>query len=212
MRALQEAQRLSQPALCGSGFALEQVGSGGILQTHVSAHGQAQGGRSRRPQAGAADLHHADQRRGVHRPGPGLLRGTLPGTRLASAHPTRQRLALAGQAAAMRQYLPVALTSRYMPPPSACLSPPGLPVWRVFLVKVSFSATVASCDGICIGGTSTYRQKYRQIDGIHGIGWDCMEQQETRDARKHAVFGGFLGLPETSLWCDCRNRQTTASN
>lgn len=30
------------------------------------------------PKAGPADLHDADQGRGVHRPGPGLLRGALP--------------------------------------------------------------------------------------------------------------------------------------
>ena len=43
----------------------------------------------------------------------------------------------------MRQYLPLALTSKYMPAPSAYLSPVALPLCLVlFLMNVSFSATV----------------------------------------------------------------------
>ena len=44
----------------------------------------------------------------------------------------------------MRQYLPLAFTSKYMPAPSAYLSPVALPLCLVlFLMNVSFSATVS---------------------------------------------------------------------
>jgi transposase len=79
-----KTKRVRQPraqACAGRRRAAHQpVGSGRVLQTHVRAHGQAQGRHRRGPQARAPDLHHADQGRGVHRPGPGLLRGALPPT------------------------------------------------------------------------------------------------------------------------------------
>ncbi len=62
----------------------QPVGAGRVLPAHVLAHGQTQGRHRRRPQARAADLHHAHQGRGIHRPGSGLLRRALPRTRAAA--------------------------------------------------------------------------------------------------------------------------------
>ena len=53
------------------------------LSQDVLTHGQTQGRHRCRSQARPADLHDADQRRGIHRPGPGLLRRALPRARAA---------------------------------------------------------------------------------------------------------------------------------
>ncbi len=65
----------------GCGAASEQVSARCVLQTVVRTHGQTQGHHRCRTQARSLDLHHAHQRRGVRRSGPGVLRGALAGTR-----------------------------------------------------------------------------------------------------------------------------------
>ena len=72
-------------ALGRRGAAQQQIGPRRVLPAPVLAHGQTQGRHGRRAQTRAPDLHDADQGRGVHRPGSGLLRAALSGARAAGA-------------------------------------------------------------------------------------------------------------------------------
>ncbi len=78
-----EALRQSRgpgPASGSRSVARQPVGTGRVLQADVFPYGQTEGRHRHRPQARATHLHDAHQRRGIHRPRPGLLRRALPRT------------------------------------------------------------------------------------------------------------------------------------
>ena len=75
-----------------------------VLPAHVRAHGQTQGRDGHCPQAGPADLRHADPRAGIHRPGAGLLRGALPPARLAQPRPEGQGHGHVARSLPLRQH------------------------------------------------------------------------------------------------------------
>ena len=83
------ANRAAQALRLAAAALRKPVGFGRVLPAHVLAHGQTKGRRRSCPQTSPADLHHADQGRAVHRPGPGLLPRALPRTCFVAPVPTR---------------------------------------------------------------------------------------------------------------------------